>query len=179
MMLHKVLLPWVVLSIATSTLAAPSQVHKPIVSVDNIEDLAHTGQAGVLRQMIETAVVNTGKFRVMERGTQGTGVLIGEQQRAKAGLVTSNTPGKIGGFEGVDYNVYGTITTAGASTSRDVGRSATMQAAGQVLGRFGGGIFGAAGSALSANSNCTQSSASLETYGLPTAVPESSNSPNK
>jgi curli biogenesis system outer membrane secretion channel CsgG len=146
--------------LATVAQAAPSQVRKPIVSIDSIEDLAHTGQAEVLRQMIETAVVNTGKFRVMERGAQGMGLLVGEQQRAKAGLVTSNTPGKIGGFEGVDYKVYGAITTAGASTTRDVGRSLTMQAGGDVLRRFGG-VFGAAGGALSANSNCTQRSASL------------------
>lgn len=140
---------------------AGGQVRKPVVSVDDIQDLAHTGQAAQLRQMIETTVVNTGKFRIMERNAQGTGVLLGEQQRAKAGLVTSNTPGKIGGFEGVDFKVYGTITTAGASTTKDVGRSALMQTGGTMLSRFGGGLFSAAGQAVSANANCTQSSASL------------------
>ena len=81
-------------------LAQPgAQVRKPVVSIDDIQDLAHTGQAAVLRQMIETTVVNTGKFRIMERNAQGMSVLLGEQQRAKSGLVTSNTPGKVGGFE--------------------------------------------------------------------------------
>jgi len=136
-------------------------VRKPVVSIDDIQDLAHTGQAAQLRQMIETTVVNTGKFRIMERNAQGTSVLLGEQQRAKAGLVTSNTPGKVGGFEGVDFKVYGTITTAGASTTRDVGRSAGMQVGGQMLNQIGGGLFGAVGRTMQANSNCTQSAASV------------------
>ena len=91
--------------------ADPGAVRKPVVSINDIQDMANTGQGAQLRQMIETTIVNTGKFRIMERGDQGMGVMVGEQQRAKAGLVTSNTPGKIGGFEGVDFMVYGTITT--------------------------------------------------------------------
>jgi curli biogenesis system outer membrane secretion channel CsgG len=136
-------------------------VHKPIVSIDDIQDLANTGQAAVLREMIETTVVNTGKFRIMERGQQGMGVLVNEQNLAKQGMVTSNTPGKVGGFEGVDYKVYGTITTAGASNSRDVGASTAMQAGGQFMRSLGGGLFGAMGNTMTANSNCNQSSASL------------------
>ncbi len=143
-------------------LAQPSaQVRKPVVSIDDIQDLAHTGQAAVLRQMIETTVVNTGKFRIMERNAQGTSVLLGEQQRAKAGLVTSNTPGKIGGFEGVDFKVYGTITTAAASTSHNYGASMAMNAAGGVLSQMGGGVFSGLGGAVRANSNCGATTASL------------------
>jgi curli biogenesis system outer membrane secretion channel CsgG len=136
-------------------------VHKPVVSIDDIQDLANTSQAAVLRQMIETTVVNTGKFRIMERGQQGMGVLVNEQSLAKQGMVTSNTPGKVGGFEGVDYKVYGTITTAGASTSRDVGASSAMQMGGAMARSLGGLFGGAVGNTMSANSNCTQSAASL------------------
>jgi Curli production assembly/transport component CsgG len=143
-------------------LAQPTaQVRKPVVSIDDIQDLAHTGQAAVLRQMIETTVVNTGKFRIMERNAQGMSVLLGEQQRAKAGLVTSNTPGKVGGFEGVDFKVYGTITTAAASTSHNFGASVAMNAGGRMLQQMGGGVFGGLGGAVRDNSNCGSTTASL------------------
>jgi curli biogenesis system outer membrane secretion channel CsgG len=136
-------------------------VHKPVVSIDDIQDLANTGQAAVLREMIETTVVNTGKFRIMERGQQGMGALVNEQNLAKQGMVTSNTPGKMGGFEGVDFKVYGTITTAGASTSRDVGASSAMKVGGAMARSLGGMFGGAVGNTMSANSDCSQSSASL------------------
>jgi hypothetical protein len=113
--------------------------------------------------MIETTIVNTGKFRIMERGAQGMGVLVAEQARASSGLVTSNTPGKIGGFEGVDFKVYGTITSGGAGTKQNVGASTAMRLGGSaVYNMFGGGILGnAIGGTMVANSNCTTSSASL------------------
>src|ERR1700722_7614916 len=84
----------------TAMAQAPAPVPKPVVSINDIQDLANTGQGAVLRQMIETTIVNTGKFPIMERGDQGMGVLTKEQQLAKSGMVTSNTPGKVGGFEG-------------------------------------------------------------------------------
>ena len=146
---------------AIAAAQAGGPVRKPVVSIDDIQDLAHTGQADVLRQMIETTVINTGKFRIMERNAQGMSVLLGEQQKAKAGLVTSNTPGKIGGFEGVDFEVYGTITTAAASTSHDTGASIMMGAAGGMLQQMGGGMFGALGGAVRDNSSCGSTSASL------------------
>jgi len=141
---------------------APGTPHKPVVSVDDISDMAQTGQGPVLQEMITTAVINTGKFRVMERGAQGTGVLLKEQAGAKSGLYTSKTPGKIGGFEGVDFKVYGTITTGGATTSRNTAASAGMSAAGAVAGSMFGGQFGSSvNRTFQANSNCTNSAASL------------------
>jgi curli biogenesis system outer membrane secretion channel CsgG len=140
---------------------AQAQIRKPIVSVDDIKDLANTGQAAALREMIETTVVNTGKFRIMERGAQGTALLLAEQEKAKAGLVTSNTPGKIGGFEGVDFKVYGTITTAAAQTTRDVGASAAMQVGGRMFQSMGGPFGSAVGNSMMSNSNCNQSAATL------------------
>jgi curli biogenesis system outer membrane secretion channel CsgG len=133
-------------------------VRKPVVSINDIQDLANTGQSAQLRQMIETTIVNTGKFRIMERGDQGTAVLLREQQGAKAGLYTSNTPGKIGGFEGVDFMVYGTITTGQAATEHNTGASMGMIFGGGVADRFG---IPGLGTAMRANSNCNTSSASL------------------
>jgi curli biogenesis system outer membrane secretion channel CsgG len=153
---------WMLIAALAASLMAPvsafaqgsGPVRKPVVSVDEIKDLANTGQAAVLRQMIETTVVNTGKFRIMERNAQGQAVLLSEQQGAKAGLYTSNKPGKIGGFEGVDFKVYGTITTGGATTTNiRRGAGAMMD---KVLGGPLGGVLN-----QSMQGTCTVSAASL------------------
>lgn len=146
-------------SLVFSFAASAQEVRKPVVSINDIQDLAGTGQDAVLRQMIETTIVNTGKFRIMERGDQGTAVLLKEQQGAKAGLYTSNTPGKVGGFEGVDFMVYGTITTGAATTQHDTGASMGMAVGGGFADRLG---VPGLGGAMRANSNCNSSSASLQ-----------------
>lgn len=96
-----------------------AQARKPVVAVVNIEDLANTGRADSLSAMIETAIASTGKFRLMER--QRMGHLVGEQARARGGMVTSNSPRRTGGFEGVDYLIYGTITSVSAKQKQDIG----------------------------------------------------------
>ena len=159
---------WMLIAAVAASLLAPisalsqtpAQVRKPIVSIDDIKDLANTGQSQVLRQMIETTVVNTGKFRIMERGAQGEGVLLSEQQGAKAGLYTSDKPGKVGGFEGVDFKVYGTITTAGASTTVDANATAGRRVTGALMGSLLGGQLGNAVN-QSMQGTCTVSAASL------------------
>lgn len=141
----------------------PPQPHKAVVSVEQIEDLASTGQALVLRQMIETAVSNSGKFRLMDTSENGMRVLLKEQADAKSGLRTTNTPGRTGGFEGIDYKIYGTITSAGASAKRNVGASTGMLAGG-VFARslLGNNALGnAAGVALIANSDCRSAAANI------------------
>jgi curli biogenesis system outer membrane secretion channel CsgG len=147
------------LAFSFATSAEAQEVRKPVVSINDIQDLARTGQSAELRQMIETTIVNTGKFRIMERGDQGTAVLLKEQQGAKAGLYTSNTPGKVGGFEGVDFMVYGTITTGQATTQHDTGASMGMALGGGLADRMG---VPGLGGAMRANSNCNTSSASLQ-----------------
>jgi curli biogenesis system outer membrane secretion channel CsgG len=147
------------LAFSFATSAEAQEVRKPVVSINDIQDLARTGQSAELRQMIETTIVNTGKFRIMERGDQGTTVLLKEQQGAKAGLYTSNTPGKVGGFEGVDFMVYGTITTGQATTQHDTGASMGMALGGGLADRMG---VPGLGGAMRANSNCNTSSASLQ-----------------
>ncbi len=110
--------------LAAFLLLAPAQVlaaGKPVVAIYQMDDLAHSGQAEALSAMIETAIESTSKFRVIER--QHLGVMVGEQARAKSGLVTSNTPGKVGGFEGADFLIYGTITTLSVVSKSDIGTS--------------------------------------------------------
>lgn len=97
-----------------------AQKSKPMVAVSAIDDIAGTGQGNAFQQMIETAVASTGKFRVMERRTSG---MLAEQQGAKAGLYTTNTPGKIGGFEGADFLIEASITTGQATKKANLGAS--------------------------------------------------------
>ena len=92
-----------------------------MVAIYQMEDLTNSGQAQTLSTMIETAISATSKFRVMERSRMGT--LVGEQGRAKAGLITSDTPGRVGGFEGADFLIYGTITTLSFVAKSDLGTS--------------------------------------------------------
>lgn len=92
---------------------------KPIIAIYQMDDLARTGQSATLSTMIETAIASTSKFRVIERSQLGK--LVGEQARAKSGLVTSNTPGRVGGFEGADFLIYGTITTLSITNRADMG----------------------------------------------------------
>lgn len=99
--------------------AVHAQKGKPIVAIYQMDDLANSGQAATFSTMIESAITNTSKFRVMER--ERLGKLLGEQGRAKAGLVTSNKPGKVGGFEGADFLVYGAITSVSSSNKADIG----------------------------------------------------------
>ena len=93
-----------------SATAATAQQTRPVVAIYQMEDLAHSGLSDNFSRMLETSITTTSKFRVIERS--GLNTLVKEQTRAKAGLVTSNTPQKIGGFEGADYLIYGSITSA-------------------------------------------------------------------
>jgi curli biogenesis system outer membrane secretion channel CsgG len=138
------MLPALCCALATSPLWAQQQ--KPVVGIYEMQDNTRTepeprraSQSGysrryeeavsqssqsTLRQpsqlsmqiqdMLAQAIVATNKFSVIERSQLR--YLINEQLKARSGLVTTNTPGRIGGFEGVDYLIYGTINQA--STER-------------------------------------------------------------
>lgn len=95
-----------------------AQKSKPIIAIEQMEDLAGTGEAEKFSAMVATAIQSTGKFRVMERRM---GTLMREQTRAKGGVVTTRTPGRVGGFEGVDFLIYGSLTSVSASNKTDIG----------------------------------------------------------
>lgn len=99
---------------------APPQ-GKPIVAIYQMDDLAETGKADMFSRMIETTIASTGKFRVIER--ERLGKLLGEQSRARSGLVTTNRPGRVGGFEGADYLIYGSITSVSVGRKANIGMS--------------------------------------------------------
>jgi curli biogenesis system outer membrane secretion channel CsgG len=112
---------------------AAAQSQKPVVAVIKIDDLTSSGQADTLSAMIESAIASTGKFRLFER--QQMGKLVGEQARGRGGMVTTNRPGKVGGFEGIDYLVYGSITSLSSKSATNIGSSLL---AGMLSGKNGG-----------------------------------------
>ena len=117
--MHKLYL-LIVLLVATLPGQALAQGRgKPVVAIYRMDDVANSGQAPAFSTMIETAIAATSKFRVIERERLNT--LVGEQARAKSGLLTSNRPGKMGGFEGADYLIYGSITSVSASNKANMG----------------------------------------------------------
>jgi len=115
----------------------PKPVHKPTVAVASFKDPTNSGQAETLKTMIETAITETGKFRIIEREFSQ---LETEQALAQSGRVTTNRPGRSGGFEGVDFLVYGTITSAAGGRETDASANAGRTIMSTVLGiPLGGG----------------------------------------
>jgi curli biogenesis system outer membrane secretion channel CsgG len=100
---------------------ASAQRDKPIVGIAEMQDLARTGQADTFATMLETAIIGSGKFRIIER--ERLAPLLKEQGLAGTGLVTTNRPGQTGGFEGVDYLIYGSITSISAVEKSNFGMS--------------------------------------------------------
>ncbi|MGV3579257.1 CsgG/HfaB family protein [Brevundimonas sp.] len=112
---------------------------RPVVAVYEMRDQANSGHADALSTMVQTAISDTNKFRVMERNF---GVLSREQESGNRGLVTTNTPGRSGGFEGADYLVYGTITSISTRQANDMG------------GTFGRALLGSALGVPQSSGNC-------------------------
>jgi curli biogenesis system outer membrane secretion channel CsgG len=98
--------------------AAPAQPRLPVVALRRLEDFANTGQGPAFSRMLQTAIVSTAKFRVMDRSFASA---LMEQRDAASGLVTTNRPGRSGGFEGADFLIEATITTASAGRRADLG----------------------------------------------------------
>ena len=119
--MHRIYWLFVALAVVLPAQASAQPRGKPIVAIYKMDDVANSGQAAAFSTMIETAIAQTSKFRVIERERLNT--LVGEQARAKSGLVTTNRPGRIGGFEGADYLIYGSITSVSASNKTNIGAS--------------------------------------------------------
>ncbi len=131
----------VILGVVSSPVLA--QGKRPVVAIYEIEDLSGNNLAQKFSTMIETAITGTNKFRVVERS--GVNKLLREQGGAKSGLLTTSRPGTVGGFEGADYLVYGTITSISAKQKSN----------------FGASLLGGLGSS-GQNPNCSNTIVSLE-----------------
>lgn len=119
-MLRAVMAALVVAVMGAVPLAAQEN-NKPIVGIAEMQDLTGAAQAENFIAMIETAIIGSGKFRIIERARLAT--LLKEQGLGRGGLVTTNTKKKVGGFEGVDYLIYGTITSISAVNKSNFGTS--------------------------------------------------------
>ncbi len=80
--------------------------NKPIIAVGDFESSFAQYDTKNIQTAIETALSQTGKYTIMERGRLDQ--LLAEQGRSAAGLVQGS--GELGGFEGVDYLIYGRVT---------------------------------------------------------------------
>jgi curli biogenesis system outer membrane secretion channel CsgG len=81
--------------------AAAQNNNKPVVGIAEMDDLTGAGQADNFVAMIETAIIGSGKFRIIERARLAT--LLKEQGLGRSGMVTTSAKKRTGGFEGVDY----------------------------------------------------------------------------
>lgn len=79
---------------------------KPVVAVGDFESSFSNFDTANIRTAIETALSQTGKYSLMERSRIDQ--LLAEQGKSAAGLVQGS--GAVGGFEGVDYLLYGRVT---------------------------------------------------------------------
>lgn len=105
------------------------------------------------REMLATAIVKTGKMDVMERGQLDA--VINEQAIAQIGITDAG--GGVGGLQGVDYLIYGTITKFG---SRESGFTASSnQGVGSL---FGGRARQAAGGGVSTAKLITEMAVDLK-----------------
>jgi curli biogenesis system outer membrane secretion channel CsgG len=146
--MRKILAAFAMLFVFVSSPAVgQQQAVRPSVGISELDDLANTGQAATFSTMIETSVASTGRFRVIER--ERLGRLLQEQGRARSGVVTSRNRARVGGFEGVDYLIYGSITTVQA------------QARTNLLSALAGGLATGLRGQNGGNVNCTTQEATL------------------
>ncbi len=117
----------ILVSIILSGLAAVAspvfaQESRPTVGVYRMDDVAQSGRAEALSAMIESAIVSTNKFRVIER-EQMSRISV-EDAQVRGGRVTSNSGRRRAqAVEGVDYLIYGTITALSGEARSDIGSS--------------------------------------------------------
>ena len=99
---------WGLVAVLSSALAI-AQSNKPIVAVDSFESSFSNYDTRNIQTAIETALSKTQKFSLMERGRLDQ--LLAEQGMSAGGIVGGS--GQIGGFDGVDYLIYGRVTQLG------------------------------------------------------------------
>lgn len=89
--------------------ASMASSNKPVVAVGDIESSFANYDTANIKSSIETALSQSGKYTLMERGRLDQ--LLAEQGMAAQGLTAGS--GTIGGFEGIDYLIYGRVTQVG------------------------------------------------------------------
>ncbi len=95
--------------LALSSTWVLAESSKPVVAVGTFESSFNNYDTRNIQTAIETALSKTQKFSLMERGRLDQ--LLAEQGMGADGLVAGS--GQIGGFDGVDYLIYGRVTQLG------------------------------------------------------------------
>jgi hypothetical protein len=85
---------------------AAADTNKPVVAVGDFDSSFPNYDTKNIQTAIETALSQSGKYALMERGRLDQ--LLAEQGRSAAGLTQGSA--QMGGFEGIDYLIYGRIT---------------------------------------------------------------------
>jgi len=93
--------------------AQAQQGAAPKVAVYNFKDPQGSGQAAALKDMITTAIINSGKFTVISRDFESAEA---EAQLRAAGKTTRGRAGSAPKAESFDYSIEGSITSVQAGT---------------------------------------------------------------
>lgn len=114
----------------------PRTMGRAVVAVQLFEDQANSGQAAAFREMVETAVTQTNRFRLITRNETGLNV---ERRSQRNGQLTNRAGSAT--TEGAQYIVSGTITTASTESRQNTFGTLARQFGEQaVLGRRTGAV---------------------------------------
>ncbi len=105
--------------------AQAQQAAAPKVAVYNFKDPQGSGQAAALKDMITTAIINSGKFTVISRDFDSAEA---EAQLRAAGKTTRGRAGPKPKAESFDYSIEGSITSVQAGTQVDNAGSVASKA---------------------------------------------------
>ena len=97
--------------------AAAQALGQPKVAVYNFKDPNQTGLGMQMRDMISTAVINSGKFQVISRDFASAEE---EAQLARAGKTTRGAKGVKPKAESFDFSIEGSITSVQFGEKKDV-----------------------------------------------------------
>lgn len=131
---------------------------------DNKTAIASQGQHNIgtgMMDMLTTAMVNTGRFIVLEREQMND--VMTEQNFGASGRVRGNTAARIGDVEGAELLIYGAVTDYMAD-QRGVQAGAGQQSGAQIGSLFGpmGMVFGAIAGGLAASASAQQAHVAID-----------------
>ena len=94
------------IAVILSTIVFSTKANKPVIAVGEISSAVQEFNTLSIQLAIENALAKTGKFTMMERTRLDE--LLKERGLSASGVTTGNS--SLGGFSGVDYLVYGSIS---------------------------------------------------------------------
>jgi curli biogenesis system outer membrane secretion channel CsgG len=99
----------VMASTAYCTASPLTAQNRPSVAISQLDDVSGSKLSDQFSIMLESAISSTGKLSVIERAQLSK--LVKEKVAVKSGLVSGGPNQGLGGFSGVDYLLYGSITS--------------------------------------------------------------------